>query len=167
MRDDIKAALLTFKPSEPIYRVSKGWDDNTCTLQKAGRPQSSDNGVVAAIIAGQVSEKYDWYSKEHRIQTDLDNYLETARYSAHNKIRNFINRHQKAKNKKLTALYKWWHHAVSTYVIKANPELENDIWNIFKWMSTMDNPTQEQQVAALHLLDAIRQRYEAKGIVTR
>jgi hypothetical protein len=169
VRAEVEKALASFKPSKAIYRLSASYG-NSISFSKTSNPTSDNvDDFVTQILrsGGQVQEVFNASTKTHVMsQRNTDNLTQNIHFEMIRFFPDFINRYHDTKNNKLTILFRWYNGAIYQGSFTQHPELERDLWNIFKWLKTEKNHSQSNPTTenAVKLLDVIRQRYEAKGI---
>ena len=165
---EVKEALAYFKTSKPVYRIYAGYG-NTITFGKTGNATSDNNDQITQLIKthSRVEEVFDFETRAHRLsKRNYENIVSNLQFEMIRFFPSFINSYHTTKNNKLTILYRWYNGALHQSTFNRHPELEKDLWAIFKWLKTEKHHSRcnPVTVSAINLLDVIRQRYEAKGI---
>jgi hypothetical protein len=165
--DEVSEALRHFKPSPVVYELGIGYG-NSLNFGKVSRPISSKEDIVTSMISARhaVEEILNIDTGKHEIHFRGSDIANNIRWEVHKYLTSFINRNGDSKNNKLTNLYRWFNGAIAAHVMMRNPDLESDLWNIFKWLKGLESEkdTSAQYRSAIQLLEVICQRYEAKGI---
>lgn len=165
---EVEEALKYFQPSPAVYRLSSGWG-NSIQFNKILRPHTDDQSFISNMIVGRhgaVEEHLNLKTLKHELSYKPHDITNNIRWEVHRYLQSFISRHGGSKNNKLTTLYRWFNGAVAAHTMVEHPDLESDLWNIFKWIKSMDvqKTVDAQYAGAIQLLEIIKQRYEAKGI---
>jgi hypothetical protein len=168
VKAEVEKSLANFKPSRAAYRIVASYG-SSISFAKTGRPMSTENDFVTDMLnkSHQVQEVFDLNKRCHVMSNrNAEQLTQTIYWDMIRFFPSFINSYHDTKNNKLTILFRWYNGAISQTLFQQHPELERDLWNIFKWLKTEQNHSQSNAttINAIKLLDVIRQRYEAKGI---
>jgi hypothetical protein len=163
---DIEASLKTFQPTKPVFRVSTGYYGDI-ELKRILTPQStSDDFVTKHVITNRVEirQVFNKETRTHHIKMDSHDLYSNVIWEMIRFFTSFITKHSEHKNPKLTSLYRWYNGALNSGSFQNHPDLESNLWNIYKWLKTEPTITSTVADNALKLLELMRQKYEAKGI---
>lgn len=164
---EVKEALKGFSTSKAIYRVSAGYGG--LQFSKSGRPTSENCDFITKMVStnSQVTEHFNFDTMRHELgDRNLSEITGNIRWEVQRYLLNFVSKYSDSKNNKLTVLYRWFNGAVGAHTMVQHPQLESDLWNIYKWLKTSEahSRVSSHTQNALKVLEVIRQRYEAKGI---
>ncbi len=166
VQKEVEECLKGFNTSKPVYRVSSSWNGNIA-LAKVSRPTSNNDDALTKTITNSVQEYFDWNTQRHVFgERNLNEITNNIRWEMQRYFVRFVNKYNDSKNNKLTILYRWFNGAIAARVMECNPDLEKDLWNIYKWLTNSEahSKVSEHTTNAIKLLEVVRQRYEAKGI---
>jgi hypothetical protein len=165
LEKEIEAILATAVPSEPTYKVGNGWDGGL-TLQKAGKPTINHPSIIAKKVGLHVGERLSWSTMSHNLENS-NGIKNEMLYAIDHYIRAFLHQYQESKNNKLTSIYRWYQEFLTPHNMDKNESLENDMFNVYKWMYSNDGKHQkgsELSRSIISVLEVLRSRYEAKGM---
>lgn len=170
LQKEIAEAVSHFKPTKAIFSVNSNWNGGI-SLSKIGVPTSDRDDVVTQLLVsrGRVREQFDPSIQKMVVSIhdyDLHTIVGDIQWEMLRFIGNFIRDKQDVKNSKLTTLYRWYNNKLSAQHLKDYANLEDNLWEVFKWLQGQRHlsKTNTTTIAALNLLDKIRERYETKGL---
>ena len=168
MNREILEILDTVVPSKPVFKLTTYYSG--LQLRSVFSAEIASTSFLVPWVKNSMVEQLDIKNKCMRLENKHEtaaNIAQQVRYSMADTIMGFLANYQDSKNNRLTSLYRWYRTFLDTSNLRNNESFENDMFNIFKWIKTNTLKCHKQDQTTkgiISVLEALKQRYEAKGM---
>jgi hypothetical protein len=163
IEDQARKAVEAIRLEKPVLKLKHAYTD-TIRVDLNNRPTYDEieigavDSIVANVVRDRVRVVLSIPKKAYVTKIDLDDVNNYVLYAIEKSVLEFLRSRGGFANNRLSKIYKWYKEKVSSSSMRRNEKLAEDIYNIVKFIDTIQ--TEDQEKTARTLLSLIKDRYE-------